>query len=117
MDANEARLKVKQAQKELERASACVDMLERECTHKWGEIRYTPIYHKAYTIPGDEPGTMGVDFRGPCYVPSETIKQWSRTCDKCGRTEQTSRTKSKMISGDIAGTFATAQVPDFGDRS
>ena len=56
--------------------------LERTCPHTWGQTKYTPI-----------------DWRGPCYVPTETIKQWSRTCTKCGKTETTRATKKEWVAG------------------
>ena len=57
-----------------------------------GKTIYDPIYHAAYTCPGDPPGTMGVDWRGPVHVPSKTIPKWRRTCDLCGKIEETQRT-------------------------
>ena len=70
--------------------------IERECRHSWGEVTPDHIYHKAYTIPGDPPGTMGVDWRGPCYVPAETEKRWKRVCKICGKVEYTKHTKDKV---------------------
>lgn len=74
---------------EVERAQAELQRYEASCNHQWSETVYDPIYHKAYTIPGDPPGTMGVDWRGPCYVPAETIDRWKRECKRCGLVEYT----------------------------
>jgi hypothetical protein len=57
--------------------------------HQWGDTIYDPIREEAYTIPGDPPGTMGIDWRGPTPVPAKTTDRWSRTCNRCGRTETT----------------------------
>ncbi len=66
---------------------------EGQCGHVFSETVADHIYHKAYTIPGDKPGTMGVDYRGPCYVPARTENRWKRTCKKCGKVEYTQRTQ------------------------
>lgn len=88
---------------------------ERSCGHVWEQIKYDPINYPAHTSPGDPPGTMGVDWRGPTFIPASTTKQWSRTCQKCGKVETTQRTRNTTISGTIPGTVGQAQVPDFGD--
>lgn len=84
------------------------EQLRRRCPHVWGETKYTPDYQEAYTIPGDPPGTMGVDWRGPCHVPAKTTPKWSRTCTKCGYTQTTERKK-------MTGGVLQQEVPDFGD--
>lgn len=65
---------------------------ERVCRHDWGPTEPDHIYHEAYTIPGDEPGTCGVDWRGPCYVPAKTDYRWKRVCRTCGKVEHTTAT-------------------------
>jgi len=67
--------------------------LERDCQHQWSDPVYCPEYIPAYTIPGDPPGTMGVDWRGPVDVPAKTIKRWSRQCQLCGKKEVTENVK------------------------
>lgn len=62
---------------------------ERDCAHNWSKPVYNPIVQEAYTDPGDPPGTMGIDWRGPCYVPRKETKRWTRTCSKCGKVEHT----------------------------
>jgi hypothetical protein len=83
--------------------------------HQWGPVKYEPIEHKAYRIPGDPPGTMGVDWRGPMDVPASTEKQWSRTCQRCDEKETTKRTKKQYAAGSIPGTGGDVDMPDFGD--
>lgn len=83
------------------------------CRHKWGETRYTPDRREAYTIPGDAPGTMGVDWRGPTDVPAETTKRWTRQCESCGLVQTTERTKKEYASGEVAGTGGQIDVPSF----
>lgn len=67
---------------------------QKTCPHNF-TVTYDPIYHKAYTIPGDPPGTMGVDWRGPTHVPAETEDRWKRECPKCGLVEYTQRTRTE----------------------
>ncbi len=67
-------------------------ILERaytQCKHDWNTVP-AHVYHKGYTIEGDAPGTMGVDWRGPYHVPARTEKRWKRTCRTCGKEEFTS---------------------------
>jgi len=85
-----------QARKELEN-------YEKSCPHKYGETIYDPIYTKAFTIPGDPPGTMGVDWQGPVYVPAKTEPRWKRICEKCGLEQITTQTKDKI-----------EKIPNFG---
>ncbi len=65
--------------------------LEQNCQHIWGDAQPDHIYEDAYMIPGDEPGTMGIDWQGPTYVPAKTTYRWKRICSKCGKTEHTVR--------------------------
>jgi hypothetical protein len=113
--AQEARRKADAAAEEAKRAEAEVKRLEKECKHDW-KVEYDPIVREAYTIPGDEPGTMGVDWRGPTHVPSETTRQWTRTCNICGAEESTQRTKKQHVAGPVEGTGGEVEVPDFGDE-
>jgi len=86
---------IKRLEMELEVAKSRLSKIESECNHDWGETSYTPEYKKAYTIPGDPPGTMGVDWRGPVHVPAETIKKWTRICKRCGKKDVTDRIKKR----------------------
>lgn len=67
--------------------------LEATCHHNWGPTTDDRIYHKAYHIPGDPPGTMGVDRELPMDVPARTENRWKRVCEHCGLTEHTQKTK------------------------
>lgn len=62
--------------------------LQSDCTHEW-QVSADDIVRAAYTDPGDAPGTMGVDFRGPMYVPEQRTKRWKRYCPLCDKTEHT----------------------------
>jgi hypothetical protein len=96
---NEIRDKVARLKRELAEAQRELELAEARCNngrHDWAEAKYEPIYHKAYTIPGDEPGTMGIDFRGPCYVPAKTDQRWTRTCKCCGKVETTTRATEEV---------------------
>lgn len=69
---------------------------ERDCSHIWGDTKYTPEHHKGYRIEGDPPGTMGVDRRLPMNVPAETAPKWTRICTVCDKTEVTTQTSDKV---------------------
>ena len=117
-DTKQLRKDLADAEAQVTSLRARLDAQVRACKmqgHKWGEIKYEPIEHKAYRIEGDPPGTMGVDWRGPMDVPASTEKQWSRTCTECGHKETTQRIKQQYAAGRIAGTSGTIDVPDFGD--
>lgn len=94
MKYNELQRQIDAKEAELKRLKAQQARVVKECNHDWTE-EYTPEYKEAYTIPGDKPGTMGVDFRGPCHVPAKTIKKWTRTCKKCGCKQVTSRSTTE----------------------
>jgi len=66
-----------------------LDNLERNCHHDFTEPEYIPEHHEGYRDPGDPPGTMGVDWRGPSYIPSRTVDKWQHTCKRCGKVEAT----------------------------
>ena len=38
--------------------------IQNSCNHDWSPVKSDPIIREAYDIPGDPPGTMGVDWRG-----------------------------------------------------
>lgn len=100
----------KRLEQEAAQKKAAAESLVRKCQHSWDETRYTPDYQAAYTIPGDTPGTMGIDYRGPCHVPSKTTPRWSRTCKNCGVVETTTRIRQ-------VGDVLKNEVPDFGDTT
>jgi len=74
-------------------AKQTLDRIIESCNHNFGPTISDHIYRPAYTIPGDPPGTMGVDRRGPCYVDAKTEKRWKRICELCGQVEYTSKIK------------------------
>lgn len=84
----------------------------RACKHEWA-LSFTPIYCHAYTIPGDPPGTMGVDRQFDCHVPEKTVNRWTRICNKCGKVETTERTEQVATPGQIPGTVSQTLVPAF----
>ncbi|MGV8151694.1 MAG: hypothetical protein ACP5OG_01310 [Candidatus Nanoarchaeia archaeon] len=88
--ASRLRIELEQAQNELK-------TLERHCPHKYTKTVYEPIITPAYTIPADEPGTMGVDRRGPCYVPRKVEDRWKRECEICGLVEYTTRIEQEIL--------------------
>ena len=114
--AQQARQHLNRSQQELDSAQAAVEAIERSCQHQFGKPEYKPDHRPAYTIPGDPPGTMGIDWQGPCHVEAKTTPKWVRQCSVCGKVETTIRTKPQQIQGEIPGTYANAQVPDFDCR-
>ena len=74
---------------------------ERECRHHSDRSCWvvTPddLYESGYTIPGDAPGTMGVDRRFDCHVPAKTTKRWKRVCNVCGKVEHTTNVDQKTV--------------------
>ena len=75
-EAKQLRDKLTQLKKDLSGAEQSLNSLVKSCNHQYGETIYDPIHTQSYTIPGDKPGTMGVDWRGPTHVPTETKKRW-----------------------------------------
>jgi hypothetical protein len=90
------REKVSNLEKEFQDAKQQLTEYVGACQHHFGEIIYDPIYHEAFTIPGDAPGTMGSDWQGPVHVPAETIDRWRRECKICGLVQYTERTSEEV---------------------
>ncbi len=80
----------------LRRRRADLDQAEKNCRHEWDVVR-DDLREGGYTIPGDPPGTMGIDWRGPCHVPAKTTPRWRRTCRVCGKVEYTTRIETEEI--------------------
>ena len=113
--ASQARRQLEEAKRRLEQQQRELEAIERACQHNW-EVVNKPIYDEGYTCPGDPPGTMGVDWRGPTYVPPETTPRWIRTCRKCGKVEHTLASKKETKGATLDdGTRTTAEVtvPDW----
>ncbi len=94
-EARKLRDLVERTKQELERAQKELSHYETDCQHEFVET-YDPIHHEGHTLPGDPPGTMGVDWRGPVYVPPETIDRWRRECRRCGLVEYTKYFKEEQ---------------------
>jgi len=86
----------RQAEREQEKFATRIKAIQETCRHTWGEVKYTPDIQEAYTIPGDAPGTMGVDWRGPCYVPRKEIPKWTRVCKHCDKMEVTTKIRQEV---------------------
>lgn len=69
-----------------------LELLQRECIHQWGPVKYAPKIREAYRTQGDPPGTMGIDWQPPVDVPREETPVWTRQCTRCLKTETTSQT-------------------------
>lgn len=90
------RVDISRLEEQLKRKQHELACAVRNCPHDWTPIEAAHIYHKGYTIEGDPPGTMGVDWRGPFYVEPKTEKRWKRTCRRCGEVEYTTKIKQEM---------------------
>jgi hypothetical protein len=71
--------------------------IQRSCQHNWTEPRYTPVIREGYQDPGDPVGTMGVDWRGPSWVPRDEKPVWTRECKKCLLAETTTSTDERVV--------------------
>ena len=89
--------KIKRLRDELKAEEIALNLVDVSCDHVWEETKPDHIYHEGYTTPGDAPGTMGVDFRGPCHVPAKTEKRWRRRCAICWKEEYTTRVSKKSV--------------------
>lgn len=87
---------VEQTESRLEEYKRQLDMAVKMCSHHWEDPVYDPIQSDGYTIPGDTPGSMGVDWRGPVDVPPSTKDRWSRECSKCGEVQCTSQADDRV---------------------
>lgn len=90
------RQEIAELERKLQEKKNALAHVERTCAHKWGETQPDHIYREGYMDPGDPPGTMGIDWRGPVYVPSKTTYRWKRVCFLCGKTEHTSQTTKEV---------------------
>lgn len=97
MNRSELQNEVERRRRELEQSLRKMEAADRQCGHEWGPTVDASVYHPGYTFPGDAPGTMGVDRRGPVHIPSRTEKRWKRVCNKCGKEEFTTRAKENQV--------------------
>ena len=67
----------------VEDIQARMHQIQRSCNHRWGPSVEDPIIHPGGSSPGDPPGTMGVDWRGPSSWAERREPRWSRTCFLC----------------------------------
>jgi hypothetical protein len=95
-EAQQMRAELEITKKAYESAQAKLKDYVTRCQHKFGEVKYDPIHQQAYTIPGDKPGTMGVDWRGPQFVPAQTTPRWKKECGLCGLVKETTATEDKV---------------------
>ncbi|MBR9703828.1 hypothetical protein GOV12_00315 [Candidatus Pacearchaeota archaeon] len=105
-EALKLRTRAEELRKDAEYAVTALSNHVNSCRHNYSEPEFDPIYREAYTSPGDPPGTMGVDFRGPCHVPAKTTKRWKRECVECGDIQYTQKIHK-----------TTLESPEFGDRT
>ena len=86
---------------DLEKAKALLKTETYNCDHDWSPPVSAHIYEPGYTIPGDPPGTMGIDWRGPTYVDAKTTKRWKRTCSICGEIQYTNEIVKTVVENPI----------------
>jgi hypothetical protein len=88
---------IEEFKRKLKKAQNALADIDRYCQHEWGEEENADIYHKGYRSPGDPVGTMGVDRRFACSVPSRTEKRWKRVCKKCNKIDYTKCTNETTV--------------------
>ena len=96
LEAKQLRDKITKITEELSGAEKNLASLVTHCSHQFSPTVYDPIITQAFTDPGDPPGTMGVDWQGPMYVPEHVEKRWRRTCEYCGEVEYTKLIRQKI---------------------
>lgn len=94
-EAAQLRSQVRELETNLSAAQKKLNDYVAACPHKFAET-YDPIRTPRYIIPGDPPGTMGVDWRGPVPVPAEKRDRWKRECLECGLVEYTELVEEKV---------------------
>ncbi len=85
----ELKKRIKELQSSLDAYVVTLARIQADCRHSWCQTVYDPIVQASYTDPGDAPGTMGIDRRGPTYVPRTEKPRWRRICFECDLTEYT----------------------------
>ncbi|HOX29760.1 MAG TPA: hypothetical protein PLR75_01245 [Candidatus Pacearchaeota archaeon] len=88
---------IEELSRNLESAKERLNVIQRSCFHKWGPIRYDPIVVEAHTLPGDKPGTHGVDWQGPVYVSRKETPRWTRQCEICDLVQITDKTEERKV--------------------
>lgn len=106
--ADELQRQAKELQRQADAALAQANAIKNKCKHTWMAEQYDPIVKEGYTVPGDPPGTMGVDHRSAFYVEGTTTPRWSRICFHCGLVQTT--TKIKMV---VGSQHLKHEEPDF----
>lgn len=96
-EAQNLRNRIASLKSELESAEGNLANLILNCRHEFGQVVSDPIVTSGYTVPGDAPGTMGIDYRSSFYVPEQRTARWTRTCRFCGKREETRET-TKTVS-------------------
>jgi hypothetical protein len=87
---------IQRRESDLKLIKATLERKQASCQHDWPEPKYAPIVKPAYEHPGDPPGTMGVDWRGPVWIPRQETPRWSRKCRKCLKVEETYNAKDDV---------------------
>lgn len=97
---------VSRLKEELSGAEEQLNAYVDSCRHNFSKPVYDPVYYPGFMTAGDPPGTMGVDWQGPMYIPERTEKRWKRECQKCGEVEYNKGIKE-----------VKQELPDFGDET
>lgn len=85
------------SQRELDSINRELSSIQSSCFHLWLEPIERSQTTPGYTIPGDEPGTMGADRREDFYVEAKTKVWYERKCALCGKVESTTETTSAGV--------------------
>lgn len=90
------RVEIADREKALQGLRDQLDAAVRACPHVWGEVREAHIETPGFMTRGDTPGTMGVDWQGPQWIPPHTEYRWSQQCNRCGHVRYTKQTTQKV---------------------
>jgi len=96
MSLDKQRQEIRDLEEKLAEKRRALQTSEQNCPHEWSEPKYDPIIREAMTIPGDPPGTGGIDHRGPYHIPSSRVERWTRTCQRCGKVESTTTVDQRI---------------------
>jgi len=87
---------VERLKAELNSAEDRLKYAVRTCVHKWSNPMDASVIIPGGYDPGDPPGTMGIDWRGPSYYPEQRKQRWRRVCSECGYEQFTTETTQQV---------------------
>lgn len=90
------RTTIVELEENLKQKKLIVQREESACQHSWGEPIRTSVHKMEERIDWSRPIHQGSDFWYGSRFDPVSVPAWTRTCSKCGKTEQTTATKDKV---------------------